>query len=99
MGRAIFDNNSKNFFICGPRGFGKSFSMGAIVGHEYLFDGMTEYTPGVTTTAEIVVGAGEAKYSSETLDKVKTMIERLPGAQEIAGTYYPAPFYKRYAGS
>lgn len=99
MGRAIFDNNSHNYFICGPRGFGKSFSMGAIVGTEYLFDGMTEYTLGYSTTSEVVVGAGEAKYSSETLDKVKTMIERLPGAQEINGVFYPSPFYKRYAGS
>lgn len=99
-GRALFDNSSKNIFILGARGFGKSYSVGGIISHEYLFDGLTSYNFGeLPTAAEIVVGAGDAKYSSETLDKVKTMLEKLPGSQELNNIYYPSPFYKRYSGT
>lgn len=99
LGRPLFENNSKNFFICGPRGWGKSYSVGGIIAHEYLFDGLDEYTTNISTAAEIVVGAGDAKYSSETLDKVKTIIDRLPGSMELGNVFYPSPFYKKYIGS
>lgn len=87
-------------FMLGARGYGKSFSVSGMVSHEYLFDGLTEYNREADITAsEVVIGAGDAKYSSETLDKVKIMIEHLPGSQEINNTYYPSPFYKRYSGT
>lgn len=99
MGRPHFLNNSKNLFVLGSRGFGKSFSNAGIVSHEYLFDGLTEYKQGFDTSSEVIVGAGESKYSAETLDKVKLILERLPGTTEIGGINYPAPFYKRYEGT
>jgi len=98
-GRPLFENNSKNLFMIGARGYGKSYSLAGIVSHEFLFDGKNEYITGEDTSAEIVVGAGEAKYSADTLDKTKVMLERLPGAMEIGGQFYPSPFSKLSQGS
>lgn len=82
------------------RGFGKSYSVGGIVSHEFLFDGQTKYDPEQdVTAAEIVVGAGDSKYSTDTLSKVKTMLEMLPGAGEFGGKVFPSPLTKRYSGS
>lgn len=88
-------------FMLGARGYGKSYSVGVgVVLHEWLFDGKTKYDPNSdVTTAEIAVGAGDSTYSKETLEKTKMALERLPGSQEIGGTYYPAPFFKQYRGS
>lgn len=101
LGRPLYNNQAKNLFMMGARGYGKSYSVGVgIVAHEYLFDGKTHYDPKAdVTAAEIVMGAGDAKYSSETLDKTKIALDQMPGAQEINGVYYPAPFSKRYLGS
>lgn len=83
------------------RGYGKSYSVGVgIVAHEFLFDGQTIYDPEAPlTAAEIVMGAGDAKYSTETLDKTKTALDHLPGALELNGVYYPNPFAKQFRGS
>lgn len=85
----------------GARGYGKSYSVGVgIVAHEYLFDGKTRYeVDAPVTAAELVMGAGDAKFSSETLDKTRVALDQLPGSQEHFGKYYPAPFSKRYVGS
>lgn len=87
--------------MMGSRGYGKSFSVGVgIVAHEFLFDGKTTYDlDSPITAAEIVMGAGDAKYSSETLDKTRVALEQLPGATEINGIFYPSPFSKQYTGS
>lgn len=85
--------------MLGSRGFGKSYSVGVgIVAHEYLFDGKSRYTTD-PTSSEVVVGAGDAKYSGETLDKTKIAIEQLPGEIKFADRVYPSPFFKRYSGS
>lgn len=100
MGRPHYENHRKNLFILGSRGWGKSYSMAGIVTHEYLFDGMTHYDLNADiSAAEVVVGAGDAKYSTETLLKVKIMIDKLPGEYKASERTYPAPFFKRYAGS
>lgn len=103
LGRALYENDNRNMFMLGSRGFGKSYSVGVgVVLHEFLFDGLTEYTedtlrnPGA---AEIVVGAGDAKYSADILSKTRASLERLPGSVEIGGKYYPSPFSKQYSGS
>ena len=98
MGKPIYENESRNLFMLGGRGFGKSFMTAAIVAHEFLFDGKTVYDSEVTAS-EAVVGAGEAKYSAETLDKVKIMLDMLPGGITMASKSYPSPFSKKYQGS
>lgn len=87
--------------MLGSRGYGKSYSVGVgICAHEFLFDGRTHFNPDEPiTAAEIVMGAGDAKYSTETLSKAKIAIDQLPGAQEVNGLYYPAPFSKQIKGS
>lgn len=101
MGSPLHTNQARNLFMMGARGYGKSYSVGVgIVAHEFLFDGKTIYDPDASlTAAEIVMGAGDAKYSTETLDKTKTALDHLPGSIELNGVYYPNPFYKQFRGS
>jgi hypothetical protein len=102
-GRPLFENEAKDFMMMGSRGFGKSYSVGVgIVAHEWLFNGSTHYTEesrANPTPAEILVGAGDAKYSRDILDKTKIAVERLPGACEFGGVSYPSPFAQQYSGS
>lgn len=99
-GLALYENQAKNLFILGSRGWGKSYSVGGIVAQEYLFDGQTIHDPlQEISAAEIVVGAGDSKYSAETLEKVRIIISKLPGAYEGLDGFTPAPFFKRYTGS
>lgn len=104
MGFPLMQNESKDFMMMGSRGFGKSYSVGVgIVAHGYLFDEQNEYVPGAvideSNSIEIVVGAGEAKYSSDLLSKARVGLENLDGSQETDGRYYPCPFYKTMKGS
>ena len=94
-------DNKDSLFLCGEYiTTHNSYSVGCIVAHEYLFDGKTHYDPqAAQTAAEVVVGAGDAKYSTETLDKARIIIEQLPGSQEINGMYYPSPLFKRWKGT
>lgn len=103
LGRPIYENEAKNLFMMGSRGFGKSYGVsGGVVGHEFLFDGLKEYNPGpegILSSTEIVVGAGDAKYSGDILKKVDFGLSQLPGSIEINGKFYPCPFSKQYSGS
>lgn len=103
LGGPLFNNEAKNFMMLGSRGFGKSYSVaGGIVAHEWLFDGLKEYNPDSIDdlpSTEVVVGAGDAKYSSDILQKVILGIDNLEGGMEIGDKYYPPPFSKKYMGS
>lgn len=106
-GRPVYENESLDFMMMGSRGFGKSYSVGVgIVLHEWLFDGETHYIAPLerdhgwtSPSASIMVGAGDAKYSADILDKCKFALKNLPGAVEISGVSYPSPFDKQYFGS
>jgi hypothetical protein len=112
-GRALYENEAKDFMMMGSRGFGKSYSVGVgIVLWEWLFDGRSKYIPVQDRTnpteedeeqlklsGSIMVGAGTSNYSGDILAKTKVALERLPGAQEIGNTLYPCPFQKQYSGS
>lgn len=77
-----------------------SYTVAGIVTHEFITDGKTSIGENsLNSSSESMVVAGEAKYSSETLDKVRVMLNNLPGGVMLADTYYPPPFYKRYMGS
>jgi hypothetical protein len=90
LGKPMWDNNAKNFMMMGARGYGKSyFVSGAVIAYEFLFHSNTQ----------IVVGAGETKYSSDLLTKLKLGLDTLPGGIEYNNEYFPAPFYKTYTGS
>lgn len=103
LGKPLFENEAMNFLMMGSRGFGKSYSVaGGIIGHEFVFDGMKSYDPeyiGSPPSTEIVVGAGDAKYSGDILKKTQFGLDNLPGGIEIGDKFYPSPFSKQYGGS
>jgi len=103
LGDPLYYNQAKNFMMLGSRGFGKSYSVGHVVLHEWLFDGAVKYDSNnpkkFKTSSEIVVGAGDAKYSADLLEKSRLSLERLPGGYSSPTKVYPAPFFKNYTGS
>jgi len=103
LGSPLFENEAKNFMMMGSRGFGKSYSVaGGVAGHEFVFDGMKSYDPDAlnsTPSTEIVVGAGDAKYSGDILKKTQFGLDNLPGGIELGDKFYPSPFAKQYGGS
>lgn len=106
LGYPLYENMAHNFMMLGPRGFGKSYTVGAgLFTHEFIFDGAT---PELLRNRDadrpkpksvIIAGAGDAKYTKDLLSKTKFCLERLPGSVELNNTYYPAPFSKQYKGS
>lgn len=79
-----------------------SFYMaGAVIAHEFLFDGQKRYTPtsAIDTASEVVVAAGDSKYSTDTLGKVQFGFDNLYGAVNLYGVDYPSPLMRKYAGS
>lgn len=99
LGRPLYFNQTQNFALMGSRDFGKSYSSGGNILHEFLFDGRTSLNDSKDKTADILVGAGDSKFSSETLSKVKEMLDRLPGEIKIGNKIYPSPLKKQYKGS
>lgn len=103
LGKPMFLHEAQDFMFMGNRGFGKSyFVANGMILPEFLFDGMREYSPELSKnppTTEIVVGAGDAKYSTDLLKKTRLSLENLPGGIQLGDKYYPAPFDKKYKGS
>ena len=108
LGKPLYLNQSKNMMMLGSRGFGKSYMVGAgIVAHEFLFDGETSYERQIgieDPSAEILVGAADAKYSADLLDKTLSCLAKLPGGFTTTDRYgnekvFPSPFHKNYKGS
>lgn len=85
---------------------GKSYNAAVWIAHNWMFDGATDYddymemkkakTP---LASETLVGAIEAKYSMELLDKAMLGYENIPGSVEYQGKHYPSPLWKDYDGS
>lgn len=90
QGIPLFENDSRNLMVIAGRGCGKSYmTSGMFLGHEFIFH----------DNSEIVVGAGDSKYSSTLLDKVKLGLNNLAGGVKLADKFYPSPFYKRTSGN
>lgn len=101
-GTPLFFNEAKNIMMFGSRGFGKSYITGNTVLHEWLMDGALAYNDNTRKnpqSVEIIVGAEDAKYASDTLDKVKLSLDNLPGAYTYGNISFPSPLYKNYVGS
>ena len=88
------------------RGSGKSYSTSAIVAHNFLFDGATDYDDYLErrklkqyTSSESIVGAIDTKYTIPLIDKVKGAFELLPGAFTMGDEEYPAPLAVNFSGS
>jgi hypothetical protein len=104
LGRPLFQNEAKNMMMVGSRGFGKSyFVSGAVIGHQFITDGAFSHDELLSAngklTTEILVGAGDAKYSKDLLAKVRLGFDELPGSISFNGLTYPSPLAKEYSGS
>ena len=103
LGPPLYENEARNFFMLGSRGFGKSYMVGdGVVTHELLFDGAKYYNEDSIKDpfkVEIFVGAALSSKSSDLLSKARECIENLPGAWgEGTKEYVPPPFEKQLAG-
>lgn len=77
-----------------------SYTVAGLIAHEFIFDGRASYAElNLKTSATVVMGAGDSKYSSETLSKVKVIMDMLPGDIQVGNKYFPSPLRKQYKGS
>lgn len=111
LGKPLYKNTAKNVLDLESRGGGKSYWASGCIAHNFLFDGARDYdlhlqkrieeTPYVSDT---VVGAIQALYSTDLLEKVKTGIENLPGYKQIITNLgeieiHPSPLSTIFTGS
>jgi hypothetical protein len=103
MGTALWENQAKNLFMLGARGFGKSFTVGVgVVLHEILFDGARYYNEESIKNpykVEVLVGAAIVSKSADILDKTNSALEKLPGSWGEGDNFTRSPFYKNMAGT
>lgn len=82
-GLPLYEDPIKGIMIIAGRGSGKSYSMAGMgIGYEYTFFPNTE----------LVVSAGETKYSVPHMQKVKFGLDNLPGDTQVSNTFFPSPF-------
>lgn len=110
LGKPLYKNSAKHLIDLESRGGGKSFWASGCINHNFLFDGARDYDKymlnkrnNTPLKSETVVGAIDAKYSGDLLNKVKTALEYLPGkyniTQEGDTVVYQSPLFKVYSGS
>jgi hypothetical protein len=104
LGTPLYNNEARNLFVLGSRGFGKSFIVGvAILLYEIIFDGAKYYNEESIKNpykVEVFVGAAIAAKSADLLSKTKEAMLNLPGAfGEGTKKYTPSPFYKQMSGT
>ena len=106
LGKAQYFNMAYNNADMESSGGGKSYWAAACLGHNFTFDGATDYdeylelqADGQSLSSETLIGAIDTKYSNDLISKVKLGLENLPGKVTIGEDVYPSPFFKRYFGS
>ena len=106
LGKPLYYNMAFNVVDMESRGGGKSYWKSLIIGHNFIFDGATDYDDYLAAkqedsplTSESLVGAIEAKYSDDLIGKIKLGLNNLPGSETIGDAVYPSPFSKKYYGS
>ena len=106
LGKAQYYNMNFNMADMESRGGGKSYWAGSCLGHNFTFDGATDYdeflelqAAGEAMSSETLIGAIDTKYSGDLIAKVKLGLNNLPGKIKIGDDVYPSPFFKRFSGS
>jgi hypothetical protein len=106
MGKPLYWNMALNVVDIESRGTGKSYTMSAFCGHNFLFDGAMDYDEylekrelGKPLSSETLIGAIDSKYSNDLISKIKLGLENLPGGMEIGHIKYPSPLSKSHTGS
>ena len=106
LGKPLYKNSAKHFMSIQARGSGKSYSTSAIINHNFLFDGATDYDDYLERrklkqylASDTVVGAIDTKYTIPLLKKSTTALELLAGAYQLGEEYYPSPLMINYSGT
>lgn len=111
LGKPLYENTAKNVLDMEGRGGGKSFLASAFIAHNFLFDGARDYDSHLQKRLEnnpyvsdTVVGAIQALYSTDLLEKVKLGLDNLPGYKQIITNLgemeiHPSPLSTTYTGS
>lgn len=102
----MVDNKDKTFLTTDFVVTHNSFNGAGNAGHNFLFDGATDYGEYLAMkreeepmTSETLIGAIDAKFSKDLISKVKYGFDKLPGAVTVGSTKYPPPLSKSYSGS
>lgn len=90
LGKPLYYNSAKHIIEVGPRGYGKTFWLSALIAHNFIFSGARDYdyyldmlrnkTPLKSLT---VVGAIDTKYSQTTLNHFKNAFDSYPGDEKV----------------
>lgn len=106
LGKPEYMNNARNIVDIESRESGKSFMASALIGHNFLFDGATDYdeylkarAEGLPMKSQTLVGAIEAFYSKGLMAKVALGFDNLEGGITFGNSYYPSPILPYYEGS
>jgi hypothetical protein len=105
-GKALYLNEARNIVDIEARGGGKSYFASAVIYHNFVFDGAVDYdeylerkSSGDFLTSSTLVGAIDAKYSSDLLNKVELGVDNLVGGVNYNKVYYPCPLKKSATGT
>jgi len=110
LGKPYYNNEAKHIIDLESRGGGKSFWGSALISHNYITDGIKDYDywiecreAGNPMKSETGVGAIDAKFSSDLLDKVKQAFSNYYDSHLVKSgndvITYPSPLYIPYTGS
>lgn len=106
LGKPLYFNMCFNVADMESRGGGKSYWAASCLGHNFTFDGATDYdeylelqASGESMSSETLIGAIDTKYSADLISKLKLGLNELPGKVTVGEDIYPSPFSKKYYGS
>jgi len=107
LGKALFNNYSKNHMECGSRSGGKSYWASWLAVYVIITDSMKEYDlKAQVPTAAVCIGASVSDKSSELCTKVFNGLNAFATdkdlgvyGDEYSEDYEPNPFYKNMIGS
>lgn len=95
------DNNDSLFLVNDYIVTHNSYSISAVGGHEFTFDGLKYYLPAnkVKTQSGVFVGAADGDKSTDLIIKIKEGLDALPGSFGEGDDFVPSPFFKQIKGS
>mgnify|MGYP003145359689 FL=1 len=106
LGKPLYKNDSKHFISIQSRGGGKSYASSGLAGHNYIFDGATDYDNYLKRkkakeyiASDTIIGAIDTKYTEPLIKKCKAAFEHYAGSYRIGDEFYPSPLMVGYTGS
>lgn len=106
LGKPLYENSASHMISMQSRGGGKSFRSSAVISHNFLFDGATDYDvhfnarkAGSPMNSDTIVGAIHTQFTEPLLSKVTTAWDYMPGRIEYLGNTYVSPLLIGYGGS